>query len=56
MWTEAPNCYLDMLDKSQQQVCGAVGRALAGIIESVPQRQNVTNLTLFCRYNWKVFI
>ena len=33
VWTGAPNCYLELLDKLQKQICRTVGLSLATSIE-----------------------
>ena len=41
-WAGAPNCYLELLDKLQKQICRTVGRSLAASLESMAHCQNVT--------------
>ena len=50
VWTGAPSCYLDLLDKLQKQICRIVGPSLAASLEPLAHRQNVTSLSLFYRY------
>ena len=55
VWAGAPSCYLELLDKLQKQICRTVGHSLAASLEPLVHRQNVTSLSLFCRYyllNW----
>ena len=50
VWDVAPNCYLEMLDKLQKGICGAVGTSLAASLEPLASRRNVARLSLFYRY------
>ena len=49
-WASAPNCYLELLDKLQKQICRTVGPSLAASLEPLAHRQNVASLSLFCMY------
>ena len=40
-------CYLDMLDKLQKRICGAVGHKLAACFEPLAHGRNVASLSLF---------
>ena len=44
VWTVAPSCYLDMLDKLQKRVCRTVGLTLAVSIEPLCGCRNVGRL------------
>ena len=50
VWAGAPSCYLELLDKLQKQICRTVGPSIAGSLEPLAHRQNVTSLSLFYRY------
>ena len=50
VWAGAPNCYLELLDKLQKQICRTVGPSLAASLEPLAHRQNVASLSLFCGY------
>ena len=50
VWTGAPNCYLEMLDKVLKRICRTVGPSLATSLEPLPHRRNVASLSLFFRY------
>ena len=49
-WAGAPSCYLELLDKLQQQICRTVGPCFAASLEPLADCGNVTNLSLFYRY------
>ena len=49
-WAGAPSCYLELLDKLQQQICRTVGPSLAPSLEPLAHCRNVTSLSLFYRY------
>ena len=36
VWFDAPNCYLELLDKLQNQICGTVVPSLAAFLEPLP--------------------
>ena len=46
----APNCYLELFDKLQKQICRTVGPLLAASLEPLAYHQNVARLNLFYRY------
>ena len=46
----APNCYLELLDKVQKQICRTVGPLVAAFLEPLTHCKNVTSLRLFYRY------
>ena len=50
VWTGAPSCYLELLDKLQKRICRTVGPSLAASLEPLAHRRNVANLSLFYRY------
>ena len=50
VWTGAPSCYLDFLDKLQKPICRIVGPSLAASLEPLAHRQNVANLSFFYMY------
>ena len=50
VWAGAPNCYLELLDKLQKQICRTVGPSLAASLEPLAHCRNVASLSLFYRY------
>ena len=50
LWTGAPSCYLELLDKLQKRICSTVGPSLAASLEPLAHRRNVATLSLFYRY------
>ena len=44
------NCYLDMIDKLQTQICGTIGPSLAAFLEPFAYFRNLASLNLFCRH------
>ena len=50
VWTSAPSCYLELLDKLQKRICRTVGPSLAASLEPLAHRRNVTSFSLFYRY------
>ena len=50
VWTGAPSCYLELLDKLQKRICRTVGLSLAASLEPLAHCQNVASLCLFYRY------
>ena len=50
VWTGAPSCYLDLLDKLQKRICRTVGPLLAASLEPLAHCQNVASLSLFYSY------
>ena len=50
VWAGDPSCYLELLDKLQEQICWTVGALLAASLEPWAHCQNVTSLRLFYRY------
>ena len=49
VWAGAPSCYFELLDKLQKRICRAVCPSLAASLETLAHRQNVANLSFFCR-------
>ena len=47
VWTGAPSCYLELLDKLQKQICRTVGPSFAASLEPLVHHQNVASLSLF---------
>ena len=47
VWAGAPNCYLELLDMLQKQICRTVGPSLAASLEPPAHYRNVASLTLF---------
>ena len=47
VWTGAPSCYLELLDKLQKQIRKTAGPSLAACPEPLAHRRNVDNLSLF---------
>ena len=52
VWAGAPSCYLELLDKLQNQICRTVGPSLAGSLEHMAHRRNAVSLSLFFRYQF----
>ena len=50
IWAGAHSCYLEMLDKLQKQIRGAVGPSLAAYLEPLAHPGNVASVSLFYRY------
>ena len=50
VWTDAPSCYLELLEKLQKQICKTVAPSLTASLEPLAHCRNVTSLSLFCRY------
>ena len=50
VWSSAPSCYLELLDKLQKRICRTVGPSVAISLEHLPHRWNVASLSLFYRY------
>ena len=50
VWADAPSCYLELLDKLQEQICRTVGPSLAASLEPLAHCRNVASLSLFYRY------
>ena len=43
VWAGAPNCYLELLDKLQKQICRTVGPSLAASLEPLAHFRNMGN-------------
>ena len=50
VWSGRPSCYLELLDKLPEQICGTVGPLLAVSLEPLVHRQNVASISLFYWY------
>ena len=50
VWTGAPSCYLELLDKLQKRICRNVGPSLTASLNPLANRQNVASLTFFYRH------
>ena len=50
VWAGGPSCYLELLDKLQNQICRTVGASLAASLKPLAHRQNVAGLSIFYRY------
>ena len=50
VWSGAPSCYLELLDKLQKRICRTVGPSLAASLEPLAHHRNMTSSSLFYRY------
>ena len=50
VWASAPNCYLELLGKSQKSICRTIGPSVAASFEPLVHCQNVASLSPFYRY------
>ena len=50
IWTGAPSCYLELLDKLQKGIFRTVGPSLAASLEPLSHCWNVASISLFYRY------
>ena len=50
VWTGAPNCCLELLDKLQKRIWRTAGPSLAAALEPLAHCENVASLSLFYRY------
>ena len=50
VWAGATNCYLELLDKLQRQICRTIGPSLGASFEPLAHRRNMARLSLFYRY------
>ena len=50
VWSGAPSCYLELLDKLQKRICRTVGPSLAPSLEPLAHHRNMTSSSLFYRY------
>ena len=50
VWTGAPSCYLELLEKLQKWICRTVGSSPAASLEPLAHCRNVASLSLFYRY------
>ena len=47
VWTDAPGCYLEMLDKLQKCKCRTVGPSLSASFKPLGHFKNIARLSLF---------
>ena len=52
VWTGAPSCYLELLDRLQKWICRIVGPSLAASLEPSAHCRNAASLTLFSIGNY----
>ena len=52
IWTIAPNCYLEFLNKLQKRICRTVGPSLAVSLEPLTHHQNMASLSLLQVLLW----
>ena len=50
VWTSAPSCYLELLDKLQKRICRTAGPSFAASLEPLAHRRDVASLSLFYTY------
>ena len=50
VWAGAPNCYFELFDKLQKQLCRTDGPSLAASLEPLAHHQNVASLSILYRY------
>ena len=50
VWSGAPRCYLELLDKLEKWICRIIGSSLPAPLEPFAHRRNVASLSLFYRY------
>ena len=50
VWTDAPSCYLELLDKLQKRICRTVGPSLVASLKPLAHCRNVAALSIFYRY------
>ena len=50
IWTDAPSCYLELLDKLQKWICRTVGPSWSASLEPLAHCRNVASLSIFYRY------
>ena len=50
VWTGAPNCDLELLDKLQKRIYRTVGPSLVASLELLAHRRTVASLSFFYRY------
>ena len=56
LWAGAPNCYLELLDKLQKQICRTSDPSLAASLKPLAHCQNLASLSLFyCYYFGRFF-
>ena len=52
VWTGAPSCYLELLDKLQKRICRAVGPSTDASLEPLAYYRNIARLNLFYEYHF----
>ena len=52
VWTGAPSCYLELLDKLQKRICRAVGPSTDTSLEPLAYYRNIARLNLFYDYHF----
>ena len=50
VWAGGLSCYLELLDKLENQICKTVASSLAASLEPLAHRWNMASLSLFYRY------
>ena len=50
VWAGAPSCYLELLDKRQEQICRTVGPSLAASVERLVHCRNLASLSMVLLY------
>ena len=50
VWSGAPGCYLELIDKLQKRICRTVGPSLTAPVEPLSHPRKVASLSLFYRY------
>ena len=50
IWSGAPSCYLEMLDKLQKRLCRTVDPSLCASLDHLAHRRNVASSRLFYKY------
>ena len=50
VWTAAPSCYLELLDKLQKQIWRTAGPSLSASLKPLAHCRNVASLSLFYSY------
>ena len=49
VWSGAPSCYLELIDKLQKRICRTVGSSLTAPVEPLSHPRKVASLSLFYR-------
>ena len=53
VWTGAPSCYLELLDKMQKKIYRTLDGSLAASLEPLAYSRNVASLSIFYRYYFR---